>query len=684
MCSISCVKIVSCFLFSWPAYGNDTEILTKKIFTRLESARQPSLTITGKDLIQFDATPHSVALHKLPFNDYLMGKNNWRKYPVISFSELGKSQNEPLINIDCMSKAFRCLLTFSDGRDGQIKNSIIEVDFSKGQKSARGFELSTAYNTVHYLGPEGAEIFFSDEPVWKAEKISPTFHIWREGIPVHNSPTVLEAPEDTKTYDLQYLSRQSGLFVTYYLQNGKARQFYIDSEGTVTEIIKLLYSETLYAKLMKNCQILFELQGRLYCKVLNTLAYEKATFTPYSIISFPLAALKKRRAKLTDVLTHFTLKQDEAFDSVYKLSGGILVLSYSATKAHNRLYFSKMHGEAMSVPTPQNGTLEITGTSGIANNALVNIETYVTPAYAYYVDFEKGLNLSAWQPLPHQPAKNPDDDYVMESRTLITGDGFELVYEIIGKQTAIHQGHAPILITAYAYDSTLNKPSYMASYIESWMANGGLVVYAHPRADGVYRNPHGNIYDTLSRRQNAVRDFVAITRELHSSGLAMPGNVHAEGSSAGASLIVTAALENPDLFSSVAAIAGCYYIDIEDGACGPYFEPVIQHLYSKGLTKNSALRAIDARKLVPSILAQHANRKGKTRTRFLMIANNDDERVPIEHSYRLEKELTGYGFQVETLYSQTGGHFLGLTNQVIASKRAQISVFRNKNTEKNK
>ena len=177
-----------------------------------------------------------------------------------------------------------------------------------------------------------------------------------------------------------------------------------------------------------------------------------------------------------------------------------------------------------------------------------------------------------WRSLPlNLPKGNQRNDFDIQQRSVLSDDGFTVSYEIIGHPDVIRNGDAPIVITAYPYDYVTLKPAFQPGLVKGWLDKGGLYVVAHPRGGGEYRFTFDPDLTDLERRQRTIDDLTLVARDLVDRGLADPIRIHRDGASAGASLIVTAALQNPGLFRPVAAHAGCYDINLTGDACGAFF-----------------------------------------------------------------------------------------------------------------
>lgn len=655
------------------AQEHETNSLSQRILRYKDQLYRPHVILADKHIAVFDISSDTTTLYRMPRDAYLAGEQTWKASSSLSYRKIGMNKHDTLTGISCGAIDFkRCLLTFSQA--GGDRNKIIEVDFTKGRASNRGFHLPIAYNSAEYIGAYGRKILFSHDTVRQVNRVPFDYYLWQEGLDYSSAPMVLKAPKKSQASAIQRLNGKAGALVQFEYEDGMVESYYLGENGRATSLTRREIVASPYSMLIAACSPQFVLRDRLFCHQLDEVLFEDMRIPTASLISLPVESIFKHSVQNADILVHFQVAHGQVFEAVHRLASQVLVVTYERASARNRLYLISSKNRVTEVALPIQGSVEVKGVDGTKDHAILTLESYLSPPTDYYVSFDAGTEKSVFKALPEQTSFSINSDLIVHHET-ITGDhGFPLSYEIIGNKADIKKGNVPVIVSAYAYGGVLTKPVFVPHLLEGWFPNGGIFVVAHPRGDGVYESSDPARDDKTASRQQTIDDFIAITEHLVATGRADPKRIHGEGMSAGASLVVSAALKRPALYTSVTAIAGCYFPDMAEDACGNYFAAAQEAPVANTDPQTAASTGAKATAFAPSTMAKRMMAKNTHRPHILLVANRNDDRVNFDHSLRFAAVLKQSGFPVSTLFEDIGGHFLGITNEDIARKQAAILI----------
>ena len=376
----------------------------------------------------------------------------------------------------------------------------------------------------------------------------------------------------------------------------------------------------------------------------------------------------------------FIARNDQVIEDVFKLKHGGLVRVYLPAEGRNQLFYFGDDQRIFEIKLPGTGAIDYIQPSTESDAFIVAVQDNVSPATYMYVTVGASSEDTQVKVLDLGVGIAVAEDITNQTH-YIERDGYKIYYDVIGTKAAIDAGHAPAVVTVYGHYNQLVKPAYKPGLYDGWLRDGGIYVVTHPRGVGAFQNwPYRKAPTKLECRQITVDDFAGVVEALKESGLADPADIHAEGASARATMISTAALQNPGLLRSVAARAGCFDTNIEPDACSRnYFLPVIEAMQKN--EANAAIARTKARLLSPLVLVDPAN-PARAKTRFLLIGNENDDRVSLGHSRVFEKLLKEAGYNVHTLYGVSEGHAEVDTPEGFAKVRAAVwSFFKGMGTE---
>jgi oligopeptidase B len=183
------------------------------------------------------------------------------------------------------------------------------------------------------------------------------------------------------------------------------------------------------------------------------------------------------------------------------------------------------------------------------NNLRFTYSSLATPEQVYDYDLARRsrvLRKEQEVPSGHNPA-----DYVTRRVFATSHDGVQVPISLFHRKSTPIDGSAPLLL--YGYGSYgLSIPASFTPNRLSLVDRGFVYAIAHIRGGtdrgyGWYRN------GKLMKKTNTFRDFVACAEKLVVDGYAKPGEIAAQGGSAGGMLMGWLANERPDLFRAIVA-----------------------------------------------------------------------------------------------------------------------------------
>ncbi|RBQ11692.1 hypothetical protein DP939_44615 [Spongiactinospora rosea] len=219
------------------------------------------------------------------------------------------------------------------------------------------------------------------------------------------------------------------------------------------------------------------------------------------------------------------------------------------------------------------------------------------------------------------------------------------------------------LMSIYGGFGVTSTPHYSPTAI-AWIEQGGLYVNVDPRGSGGY----GRAWREAGLRVGkaaAVHDIIDVAEWLTQNEMVEPGRISLYGTSNGGLLACAASIQRPDLFSSVTAVAPLTdMLRYDRSAAGMSWRN--EYGSSASPADFTALRQYSP---------YHNVVADVTYPPTLLIAFQQDTRVPAFHAYKLGGKLQSYGARPEDIHVLTlrGGHgarpfddSLSLLSQVMA------------------
>ena len=147
------------------------------------------------------------------------------------------------------------------------------------------------------------------------------------------------------------------------------------------------------------------------------------------------------------------------------------------------------------------------------------------------------------------PSGHTPDDYIVRRTTAISHDGAEVPVTVFFHKDTPQDGTAPLWLYGYgAYG--LAMPADFSRIRLSLVNRGFVFAIAHIR--GGTEKGYGWYLDSKKEKKvNTFHDYIAAAEQLITEGYTTPGNIYAEGASAGGMLMGTVTNMRPDLWKLV-------------------------------------------------------------------------------------------------------------------------------------
>ncbi len=257
-------------------------------------------------------------------------------------------------------------------------------------------------------------------------------------------------------------------------------------------------------------------------------------------------------------------------------------------------------------------------------------------------------------------------EFVTDFQIAKSADGTDVPVRVVHKKGLILDGSNPTLIQGYGGfgDNGYFVPAY-SEPAALFLRSGGVYVTPAMRGEG-YFGPEWEKAGHGLNKQNTVNDFIAAVELLIRKGYTSPKHLAAMGWSHGGFLMGAVLVQRPDLFSLVIPGAGVFDLRLKtkDG----------------GRNKSEYGNADDpSASLKMKTYSPLDNVKPQSYPTVVVIAGENDSRVPPEESYKFANQLmasqTGPNPVLLTTV-RNGGHFVSsLPFQGLVSWRANVRIW---------
>lgn len=189
------------------------------------------------------------------------------------------------------------------------------------------------------------------------------------------------------------------------------------------------------------------------------------------------------------------------------------------------------------------------------NEVLLNYESMVTPRTVYGVSISTGAKTL----LQQQAIRDYDPSRYEQRQWWVSAqDGAQIPVSLVAKKETWDALPAPVLLNGYGSYGINSEPDFDVRILPL-LDRGVIFAVAHVRG-GAELGRHWYDNGKLLAKKNSFTDFVDVAQTLVNRGLTTPGELAAEGRSAGGLLMGAILNLRPDLFQVVSA--GVPFVDV--------------------------------------------------------------------------------------------------------------------------
>ncbi|HZU50818.1 MAG TPA: prolyl oligopeptidase family serine peptidase [Sphingomicrobium sp.] len=471
---------------------------------------------------------------------YATGNPSWET--VLDLDALARSEKANWVwkGADCARPAERrCLINLSDGGEDAV--TIREFDLPTKSFVKHGFYLPKGKQRVAWedentllvsrawrkgeLGRTGypyiAKRLRRGEPLARAVEVyrgSPkdggygvSPFVLRDG--QNRSISLIERPLDTFNHE------------TFVLTPKGARRVAMPGKSDLTDLV----------------------DGRIIIHNREDWKVGNESFPAGSVLAVDLARLKADPVHLKPTIVYAPAAR-EALQSVSSSKDILLVDILDNVRGRTLAYRPQPHGgwTHMTLPLPENSTVDVTSTSNTDDRALISVTNFLTPPSLWLADGSTG----AAREIMQQPAKFDASNLVAEQREAVSSDGTRIPYFLVHRRDMKLDGNNPTLLYAYGGFEISETPTYSAVTGKLWLENGGVFALANIRGGGEF-GPSWHEAGIGTKRQIIYDDFAAVAKDLIATHVTSPRRLGIRGGSNGGLLMGVEFTEHPELWHAV-------------------------------------------------------------------------------------------------------------------------------------
>jgi len=176
-------------------------------------------------------------------------------------------------------------------------------------------------------------------------------------------------------------------------------------------------------------------------------------------------------------------------------------------------------------------------------------ESPITPSQVWAYDLaarERVLVKEAEVPSGHDSSQ-----YIVHREMAVAPDGVEVPVTIWHHKDTPIDGSAPLYLYAYgSYGATMDPGFWRSTYV--YVERGFVCAVAHVRGGG-FLGEQWYLDGKFRQKKNTFTDYIAVAEHLIEAGYTRPGQIAAEGGSAGGLLMGAIANMRPDLWGAIGA-----------------------------------------------------------------------------------------------------------------------------------
>lgn len=177
--------------------------------------------------------------------------------------------------------------------------------------------------------------------------------------------------------------------------------------------------------------------------------------------------------------------------------------------------------------------------------AFYSLSGLVDPGTIYRLDVRTGESRVFQSPaLGYDP-----DDFVTRQVFYTSRDGTRVPMFLVHAREVEPGSPRPVFMYGYGFGAWTAAP-WFQPHLAIWLRRGGVWALPNTRGGGEYGEEWHRAGSRLDK-QNAIDDYIAAGEWLIANGWTSPGQLVANGSSAGGAVVGAALVQRPDLFGAV-------------------------------------------------------------------------------------------------------------------------------------
>ncbi len=243
--------------------------------------------------------------------------------------------------------------------------------------------------------------------------------------------------------------------------------------------------------------------------------------------------------------------KDEIIDDVVKTKDGLFFTTVKNGVVANFYFYNGRDYKKIKLPTPS-GKIYMQTISEDVSDIWISCSGWTQDRKRYKYDIKTDtLKPEDFRDEPDYPEYK---DIVVEEIEIKTHDGLDLPLTIIYKKGLNKNGKNRVIMDGYGSYGDSNE-AYFNPYSLLWVADGGILAYAHVRGGGEKGDQwhKGGFKET---KPNTWKDFITSAEYLIKEKYTSSEYLGVEGASAGGILIGRAITERPDLFKAAVINVG--------------------------------------------------------------------------------------------------------------------------------
>ena len=470
--------------------------------------------------------------------DYIQESPAWHTVLDVDALAQAEGANWFFAHANCRRpQQTRCLVSLSDGGEDAV--SVREFDLASGTFVPHGFELSRGKQTIAWVNADkllvarewGADTLtasgypFVVKALKRGQALADAHEIFRGAptdVAVHPVSLV-----DGEGRSLQLLVRAVTFFESeiYLVAGDSVRRLALPAKSSVEEFVA----------------------GRLLVQLNESWSINGAVYSAGSLVSLELSALQHDPVHLRPTSVYVP-GPTESLGEIAATRNRLVITSYESVRGRVAVYAPRSRGawSKTAIAVPDFVSVEVAATDTRTNQALVQVQGYLTPSSMWLLDSEA----ATMSPAKQLPAKFDASHEVVEQFYATSLDGTRVPYFVVHRADMAADSSNPTILYAYGGFQVSETPIYSTTMGKLWLERGGAFVVANIRGGGEF-GPSWHEAGLKTNRQRIYDDFAAVATDLIARHITSPRRLGIQGGSNGGLLMGVEFTQHPELFSAV-------------------------------------------------------------------------------------------------------------------------------------